>query len=76
MNDTELSASRQAITRACDLVGGPAILARRMKISQQRLYYYANKAKKVKAPMAIKIERATNGKVSRREIRPDIQGDW
>lgn len=53
--------------------GSQTKLAEAMGCSQQQISYLL-KAKTVTAEMAIKIDKATGGAVSRHDLRPDVFG--
>lgn len=61
------------IERAINHHGSQAKLADKMGCSQQQIAYLL-KAKSITAEMAIKVEGATGGAISRHELRPDIFG--
>ncbi len=64
-----------AIKRACDIVGGQSALARMLatpdkKLSPQSVQYWCRKG--LPADWVLKVEAATDGQVSRHELRPDL----
>lgn len=59
------------IKRAIELRGSQAKLADAMGCSQQQISYLL-KADSITAEMAIKVDMATGGAVSKRDLRPDI----
>lgn len=61
------------IERAITIRGSQAKLAEAMGCSQQQISYLL-KADRVTAEMAIAIDGATGGKVSRHDLRPDVFG--
>lgn len=61
------------IRTAIDQLGSQAKLAQAMGCSQQQIAYLL-KAHSISAEMALKIDAATNGAVSKHELRPDIFG--
>lgn len=69
----------QIIQKACDLVGGQTALARllsiisRREIKQQRVYNWLKRGDDVPVELMAPIEKATDGKVTRKDFRPD---DW
>jgi DNA-binding transcriptional regulator YdaS (Cro superfamily) len=63
---------RDHIRRAIELVGSQRALAEQIGLSQQGISYLLNEAPQVSAEIAIAIHRATGGKVSKEELRPDI----
>jgi len=58
-----------AIERAIQAVGGQKNLAKMMGVSKQAVTKWR---KKVPAERVLKIESATNGAVTRHELRPDL----
>jgi DNA-binding transcriptional regulator YdaS (Cro superfamily) len=65
---------RRHVERAIQLVGSQAKLAEKAGCSQQQISYLMNEAGTITAEMALAIERATEGKVTRNQTRPDIFG--
>lgn len=66
------TAFRSHVARATEIVGGQSELARRIGMTQAGVHYLCHEADAIKAEWAVKIEEATDGKVSRSELRPDI----
>lgn len=64
---------RDHIETAVGHYGSQAKLAEAMGCSQQQIAYLL-KASSITAEMALKIDAATNGKVSKHHLRPDIFG--
>jgi DNA-binding transcriptional regulator YdaS (Cro superfamily) len=62
---------REQIQIAVDHFGSQAALAEEMGCSQQQISYLL-KAKSISADMAKKLHDATDGKVSKFQLRPDI----
>lgn len=61
------------IRRALKLYGGSQTkLAEAMGCTQQQVWFLLERSKGVSAEMALAIDRATGGKVSREELRPDL----
>lgn len=56
--------------RAIKEVGGLSALARKLKMTPQRVGNWHQ----VPAEFVLKVEKATGGKVTRYEIRPDVFG--
>lgn len=54
---------------------GRAELAEALKTSPAYVSQLASGHRRITAEMAIKIERATNGEVTRHELRPDLYPD-
>lgn len=67
-----MTAFRADIERAVELKGSQAKLAEAMGCSQQQISYLLNEAKSITAEMAIAIDTATNGAVSKASLRPDV----
>lgn len=55
--------------------GSKKKMAERLKITQTWLGLLIRKARKPSPELAKKIEKATNGLVTRKELRPDLFGD-
>lgn len=64
--------SRQALRHAVKIVGSQAALAREIKVSQPRLWAWLNKVDRIPAEFCAAIETATGGKITRKQLRPDI----
>lgn len=65
---------REHIQKAVELVGSQKALADQIGLSQQGVSWLLNDATQVSAEIAIKIERATRGEVSKEQLRPDLFG--
>lgn len=65
---------RDHIRRAISLKGNQSKLADAAGCSQQAISFLLNEADGVTVEMALKIERATDGQISRHELRPDVFG--
>jgi DNA-binding transcriptional regulator YdaS (Cro superfamily) len=64
------------IQRAVNIVGSQTALARKLSLSQGRVWQWLNDpSAKVPAERCIAIEQATEGAVTRYELRPDIFGE-
>lgn len=62
-----------ALARAIDIAGGQKPLAERIGTSQQQVSYWLRRARKSPpAEYVIPIEQATEGQVTREELRPDL----
>ena len=64
---------RSHIQKAVDLHGSQSKLAEAIGCSQQQISYLLN-AKSITAEMALKVDAATSGVVSKHDLRPDIFG--
>jgi DNA-binding transcriptional regulator YdaS (Cro superfamily) len=63
--------SRDALSKACEAVGGQTALSEAIRVRQSTLWYWLHKAKRgVPAEHVIDVERATG--ISRHELRPDL----
>lgn len=60
-----------ALERAIQQVGGQSALARAIGVKQGHVWQWLNKTR-VPAEYVLRIESATEGRVSRHELRPDI----
>lgn len=58
----------EAVAKAADCVGGVAKLAARLGISRPAIYQWS----RVPAERVLAIETATDGRVSRHDLRPDL----
>lgn len=67
------AAMTTAIERACEIVGGQAEIARICDVTDQAVYKWVKKGFPP-AERCISIEEATNSKVTRYELRPDVFG--
>ena len=64
-----------ALEKAIAAVGTQAALAKALGVSPQHVWNWVNRDKEIPAKQAIAIERATNGEVTRHELRPDLYPD-
>lgn len=62
------------LERAVAKLGDQSKLARAIGVKQAHVWYWLNKAKQVPAEHVLPIERATEGAVTRHELRPDLFG--
>ncbi|EHV9838007.1 TPA: Cro/Cl family transcriptional regulator [Vibrio vulnificus] len=62
--------TQKPLRRAIDLVGGQ--LARAINSKQQNVWFWLNKSGRVPAEFVLPIEQATQGQVTRPQLRPDI----
>ena len=62
------------VERAVAIVGSQVELASRLSVSVQAVNQVVNGARPLPARWAITIEEATNGAVTRYELRPDVFG--
>ncbi len=58
-----------------DLLGGQTNAAKEIGVTQQAVFKWISGDMPVSANSAKKIEKATGGKFTRRQLRPDIFGD-
>ena len=68
-----MSEIRTHVERAVLRYGSQAKLAEAIGRSQQQISYLMS-AKSISAEMAAKLDRATEGEVSKHDLRPDIFG--
>ena len=61
------------LATAVDLLGGQTKLALAIGVRQQHVWNWMNRRDAVPPEFCTAIERATEGKVTRRDLRPD---DW
>ena len=62
-----------AVQRAAEIVGSQAALARAIGVASPTVNQFVKKVRPVPEKVAVAIEAATLGAVSRQELRPD---DW
>lgn len=61
------------IQKAIEITGSQVALAERAGCSQAAIWKLLHgRSKKVSAELAVAIERATDGKVTRHDLRPDL----
>jgi DNA-binding transcriptional regulator YdaS (Cro superfamily) len=63
-----------AVETAVQLLGGPAATARTLKVTAPLIYQWRNQLRPVAPRHCIPIEEATDGKVTRYDLRPDVFG--
>lgn len=63
---------KEHIRRAIEICGSQKALADKVGLSQPGISWLLGEAKQVSAEIAVKIERATDGQVSRAQLRPDL----
>lgn len=64
--------SLTALQRAVEIAGSQAELARRIGKKQAHIWNWIHRDKQVPAEAVISIEGATEGAVTRTELRPDL----
>lgn len=64
--------SIRALQRAIDHAGGQSALARKLRVQQKHVWNWLNRQRQVPGGRVIDIERATDGAVTRHELRPDL----
>ena len=62
-----------AIERAVKIVGGQAVLATQLGVSQATVSKWLRRLNAVRLENALEIERVTHGRVRAFEIRPDLE---
>jgi DNA-binding transcriptional regulator YdaS (Cro superfamily) len=67
--------STKALKAAIKAAGGQTALARKIGKQQGHVAKWLHRDKKVPAKMCAAIEAATNGEVTRYELRPDVFGE-
>ena len=60
------------LERAIHIVGTQAALAKALHVSPSHIWNWRHRDKKVPAEKVLSIEAATDGKVTRHELRPDL----
>jgi DNA-binding transcriptional regulator YdaS (Cro superfamily) len=64
----------RAIDNAVKILGGQTAMARVLGVSQARVWNWVHRDQKIPGEFVLPIEEATDGRVSRYELRPDIFG--
>jgi DNA-binding transcriptional regulator YdaS (Cro superfamily) len=62
---------QQAIHKACEHVGSQSGLAKAIDVAPANVHQWRSGARPVPVQHCLAIERATNGAVTRRDLRPD-----
>lgn len=65
---------KEALQKAVDLAGGQSSLAKAIGVKQQHVWNWLNRDGKPAAEHVLAIEAATDGAVTRYELRPDVFG--
>lgn len=68
-------ATNKYLEKAIRIAGSQSELARRIGVKQQYIWYWLHKAKAVPAEYVAKIEAATDSRVTRYQLRPDVFGN-
>lgn len=63
------------VQKACDALGGQRQLATALGVTPSAVNQWVTGATRVTAERAAQIEKATNGAVTRNELRPDVFGE-
>lgn len=63
---------KRAIDRAVKLMGGQSALGRACGTNQAVVWYWLNRARRVPAEYVLRIEAATDGQITRHDLRPDL----
>lgn len=67
---------REALLEAIEHAGGQAALAKAVGKKQGHIWFWLNRANKLSPSIAIKIEQATGGKVSRERLCPELSPEF
>ena len=62
----------EPLSRAVEILGSQSALARACGKAQGHVWWWLNRSKRVPAEQVLVIERATKGRVTRHELRPDL----
>jgi DNA-binding transcriptional regulator YdaS (Cro superfamily) len=63
---------KSPLKRAVKVVGSQAALAKALGVKPQHVWNWLNRDQRVPAEQVLPIEAATEGKVTRHELRPDL----
>ncbi|WP_416358195.1 YdaS family helix-turn-helix protein [Aureimonas phyllosphaerae] len=69
-----MSSFRPLVQEAVRLAGSQQKLADAAGCSQQQISYLLHQADRISAEMAVSLEKATDGQISRNHFRPDVFG--
>lgn len=64
----------EAITKAVEILGGPAAASRALGVTPQAVSFWMSGHRTPSAETCLAIERMTRGQVKVEQVRPDI--DW
>jgi DNA-binding transcriptional regulator YdaS (Cro superfamily) len=67
---------RPALVEAINIAGSQAKLAKAIGKQQGHVWFWLKEAKKISPSIAIKIEQATDGKVSRARLCPELSPEY
>lgn len=67
-----MDAKHPLVAEAITIVGSQAKLAKAAGVSQQSISFLLNRQMGMSAEMAVRLERATGGRVSKERLRPDL----
>jgi DNA-binding transcriptional regulator YdaS (Cro superfamily) len=62
------------LSRAIELAGGQSALAKAVGVKQQNVWSWVNRTGKCPPEHVLAVEAATEGAVTRYQLRPDIYG--
>jgi DNA-binding transcriptional regulator YdaS (Cro superfamily) len=62
----------KALARAIKIIGGQAAAAKKLGVSQPTIWYWLHQAREIPAARLAGIEKATEGKVTRKQLRPSL----
>jgi DNA-binding transcriptional regulator YdaS (Cro superfamily) len=60
------------IAKAIEILGSQTALAEACGVKQSHVWNWLNRDKVIRLENALLVERATNGKVTKEQIRPDL----
>lgn len=72
MTNAERKISRHAVTYAVNRVGGQQALGKLIGVSQPSIHCWISGEFIISGEYAIPVEKATDGKVTRHQLRPDL----
>lgn len=70
-----MSKSLTALNKAIEIAGGQTALAKSIGVVQQNVWSWVHRFGKAPPERCIAIEKATNGRVTRYDLRRDVFGD-
>lgn len=70
--DTDDTRSKEALSRAIEILGSQTAVAKAVQRTPQAVSEISRRGERVPPEWCLPIERATDGKVSRHDLRPDL----
>lgn len=72
MAHADTMSPRQALAKAIEICGSQTALAQKIDRKQQSVWFWLNEANSIPPKVAVAIERATDGQVTRVALCPEV----